>query len=352
MYKPSPLLSTILAPAGLLYEAGVRVRNACYGSGLIAAQRVGAPVISIGNLTIGGSGKTPLAMHIAALIQKCGATAALLSRGYGRRSTEWIQVVAPGESVDSPAVQLGDEPALARRCLPSLWLGISANRFAAALEILRRCRTPIFLLDDGFQHRRLHRDLDIAILDPSQELLHAHVFPQGNLREPATGLKRAHLVLINSAPDPRSDELENTVRSLAPEATVLRCRQTIERLVPYRDWFAGHPCADTKSAVNVYMVAAIGNPSRFEADLRDRNVEIAGRRAYRDHYRISASDWEACAREAQGLQADAIVTTEKDAIKILKPPEFPLLIAVQKTTLESESEFERILSQIVEKANA
>jgi tetraacyldisaccharide 4'-kinase len=354
MYKPSPLLSPILVPAGFLYEAGIRVRNACYGSGLIAAQRVGAPVISIGNITLGGSGKTPLAMHLALLLQKFGATAALLSRGYGRTSTERLQVIAPGESVESPALKLGDEPALARRHIPSLWLGISANRLAAAREILRRCSNPVFLLDDGFQHRRLHRDLDMVILDATQPLLHAPVFPRGNLREPATGLRRAHLILINCAPNAgeRSEALETIVQCLAPAARVFRCRQPVEALVPYRDWLSGHPCTETRSPVSVFLVAAVGNPARFEAALRNRKVEIAGRRTYRDHYRITALDWQSCAREAESLKADAIVTTEKDAIKIQKAPEFPLLIAVQKTALEREDEFERILGQVVGTAHA
>jgi tetraacyldisaccharide 4'-kinase len=262
--------------------------------------------------------------------------------------------VAPGEDVESPALTLGDEPALARRHIPSLWLGISANRLAAAREILRRCRNPVFLLDDGFQHRRLHRDLDVVMLDTTQPLLPAHVFPRGNLREPATGLRRAHLILINSpsGTDERSEALERRVRSLAPTARIFRCRQPVETLVPYPAWLSGHPGTQIQSPGNLFLVAAVANPARFEAVLRNRNLEIAGRCTYRDHHRISALEWQSCAREAKSRRADAIVTTEKDAIKIATEPDFPLLIAVQKTALDQEDELERILRRIAGRVHA
>jgi tetraacyldisaccharide 4'-kinase len=353
MYKPSPFLAPLLLLPGILNETGVRLRNALYDFGRITPSRVEAPVLSIGNLTLGGSGKTPLAIHVAEMLQKSGATSALLSRGYGRTSSARPLVLAPGERLDAPDRWLGDEPALVRRRLPSLWLGISANRLAAAQEILRRCRNPVFLLDDGFQHRRFHRDLDIIVLDRTQNLLRGRIFPRGILREPISGISRADVVMIHetSGADCRED-LERVVQGLAPAAKIFHCTQPVESLMPYEEWLSGRSLPPDRIASACFLVAAIGNPARFESAVRNREIRVVGRRFFRDHYRMGTSDWRSCAAEAAHLGAEAIIITEKDAIKMADRPDFPVLVAIQKTVVEDQGEFEKLLRRTLEKTHA
>jgi tetraacyldisaccharide 4'-kinase len=350
MYEPSPILAPLLYAPALLYEAGVRARNVLYAAGWLQVRRAAAPVISIGNITLGGTGKTPLVMHVADTLRKCGATVAMLSRGYGRQGEEKTRIVAPEETVPSPALDLGDEPALVRRRIPSIWLGISADRHRAAAGILQRCKNPVFLLDDGFQHRRLHRDMDIVVLDTTQPLFQNRMFPRGSLREPLSGLRRAHVIIMNRTAgiEDSWNHLEGDLRTWAPEANVLVCRQPVETLVPYEKWRSGAASSNIGMPRSSFLAAAVGNPSRLEAGIENLGVEVSGRRIFRDHYQIGPKDWKTCAAQASRCGAEAVITTEKDAVKISGRPDFPLLIAVQKTWFEAQGELERVLKHMLE----
>src|SRR5262249_53976455 len=159
-----------------------RARNELYAGGWLRERRLPRPVISVGNLTLGGTGKTPLAIYLAELLRKLDAAPALLSRGYGRRSRDRIQVFGPGDEVSNLVWRAGDEPALVRRRVPAVWLGISKDRRAAGERVLEKKPDVVFILDDGFQHRKLHRDLDIVVVDRAQPLTTNRVFPRGTLR--------------------------------------------------------------------------------------------------------------------------------------------------------------------------
>src|SRR5262245_6288298 len=149
-------MTALLALPALLFEAAVRARNSLYTSGLRRPARLPRPVVSVGNLTIGGSGKTPFVIHVAGRVAAMGAVPAVLSRGYGRERPRSMHVVPPGGEMPGARI-IGDEPALIRRRVPAAWLGIASNRHTAGRTIAARVRNPLFILDDGFQHRRLHR---------------------------------------------------------------------------------------------------------------------------------------------------------------------------------------------------
>jgi len=351
-------MSTILsAPApvtyisSLAFETLVRVRSCLYSASLIPQRRLESPVISIGNITVGGSGKTPFVIYIARALLGLGWNPAILSRGYGRRHASKSWILTPESSVSSPARTLGDEPALIRRHLPSVWMGISKNRFKTGIGIERRQDRTVFILDDGFQHRRLHRDLDVVIVDRNQPLGTNRLLPRGTLREPLFGLRRCHLVVINGMPEAESlDPVETEIRLLHPDAAILHCSQIIGSLIPFHIWRENPPYPDpVKTPHSAYLVSALGNPDRFHKDIRHLGIHVSGIRSYKDHYWLKRKDWLDCVSEARRQSVDAIIITEKDAVKISQAPDFPVLVSIQATEISDADAFKLTLEKLVEK---
>jgi tetraacyldisaccharide 4'-kinase len=343
MYKvPSGLAPAIFIP-GLAYEALIRVRNHAYSAGWIGRRKLSRPVISVGNLTLGGSGKTPLVIYIAGELLRLGFIPAVLSRGYGRNS-RGVHVLRPGASVSNPESTLGDEPALIRRRVPESWIGISNNRFMAGRALERQTDDMVFILDDGFQHRKLCRDLDIVIIDCSQPLESNRVFPRGTLREPAAALHRCDAIVLNGR---ETGDAEKKIRELGIRAEIFRCEQRIEQLIPFVEWQKSETPLPTQIRT-AYVVAALANPERFLQDVLRFGIAVPSKKFFADHHRLSRSEWTACSKEARAQAVDAILTTEKDAVKIESPPDFPLHVAAQSTKLSDQGAFERLLKKLVE----
>ncbi|MDR1728456.1 MAG: tetraacyldisaccharide 4'-kinase [Acidobacteriota bacterium] len=395
MHTLPPALAPVASVSGLLYRAGVGLRNRAYSSGWLPSRRLGRPVVSVGNLTTGGTGKTPMVIHLAGMLGEAGYDVAILTRGYGRRDAKRTIVLPPTQAppmetaqggaretapperhaagipepgdaepapvADAPdAATIGDEAALLRRRLPLAWMGVSADRFAAGAAILREAPRAVFILDDGFQHRRLSRNLDIVMIDGTagaEGLGDGRLLPCGTLREPPGGLRRARVVVINGgADDAGADmELERRLRRHAPESVFFHCTQRIAALIPFERWskpLAPSPCAPAGGEPpspprSAFLVAAIGNPGRFARDVGLSGVAVAGTRFFRDHATVLPPEWDACAAEAQAKDADAIVITEKDAVKVARPPGFPLLVAVQATELKEPARFREIVRSCI-----
>ncbi|MBZ5496874.1 MAG: tetraacyldisaccharide 4'-kinase [Acidobacteriia bacterium] len=343
------IMSPLFYVPGLLFEGLVRLRNRLYDASLLRQDRLPYPVISIGNLTLGGSGKTPLVIHLAQTVARMGGTPALLSRGYGRLAKKPV-VLSPGEEVRLPVQVLGDEPALVRQRAPQLWLGISPDRHAVGLQIAQRNVHPLFILDDGFQHRRLKRDLDIVVVDRSQPLAGNRMLPGGTLREPLAGLRRADLVVINGhCGNPEHDPVEALIRKIKQNASVFHCTQAIERLVPFTAWRTGDcQAAPYPDAGPAFLVAAIGNPERFRRDVQGLGADILGVRFFRDHFCLQRSHWLSCAAEARAVGAAALITTEKDAIKLTDALDLPIFVAAQSVHLSEQQDLEWRLRAMIE----
>jgi tetraacyldisaccharide 4'-kinase len=342
MYKvPSGLAPVVYIP-GLGYEAVVRLHNWAYSSNRFRQRKLDSPVISIGNITMGGTGKTPLVIYIAQTLLKLGRTPAILSRGYGRHSSE-MQIAPPGAEIDDPTSTLGDEPALIRRRVPDAWMGISKNRFEAGIR-LEQNNQLTFLLDDGFQHRKLFRDLDIVVIDGSQPLESNRIFPRGTLREPISALRRCNIVVIHGGKNDIA-RTKTTIKKLGIQAEVLTCEQKITAIIPFADWRKSIQGAALSTLKTAYPVAALGNPERFLIDLRRIGIEWKGKKFFPDHHKLSRQDWVSCCKEARRNAADAIILTEKDAIKTSDPPDFPLMVAVQSTEMSDDGALENILKK-------
>jgi tetraacyldisaccharide 4'-kinase len=229
--------------------------------------------------------------------------------------------------------------------VPGLWLGISPDRYEVGLQISKRTEHSVFILDDGFQHRRLRRNLDLLVIDRTQPLASNRMLPLGSLREPLAGLRRADIVVLNGHPEAGLDEPgEEIMGRIKPNGNIFHCIQRIERLVSFAEWREKGPAAPGRDVGSAFLVAAIGNPQRFLQDVRTLGIDIRGSRFFRDHHRLSLSDWHACAGEARRLGAESMIATEKDAVKVICPLDVPLLVAIQSTQLDEQAVLERMLA--------
>ncbi|HYK91507.1 MAG TPA: tetraacyldisaccharide 4'-kinase [Acidobacteriota bacterium] len=350
MYKPLPSLAPLLYVPSLLFGAVVRLRNLSYSRGALRSARLPRPVISIGNLTLGGTGKTPLVIHLAATLLRLGHQTAILSRGFGRHRIAISHVLQPRGDGPLHTSHLGDEAALIRRRLPEAWLGISTDRFAVGRKIAGLSPGVVFVLDDGFQHRQLHRDLDIVVIDPTQPLGENHLFPLGSLREPVSGLRRCHAVVLNGgAPAAVMASIASTLADINAHARIFHCTQKIDLLVPFGAWIDSTfaPTVAGRCARS-FLTAALGNPRRFRADVENLGTTVTGCRFFRDHHILTRQEWRDCVRQADRAGAEAIIITEKDAVKIVEPPDFPLLVALQSVRFDRPAEFEQMLTKVIQ----
>lgn len=288
-----------------LYGRVARARRAWYQQA-DRQLRLGRPVISIGNLVVGGSGKTPVVASVAQLLQEAGERPAILSRGYARRSKARVVVVNDGTGMAVSASEAGDEPCMLARALPEVPLVVCASRYEAGRVAEARFGATVHLLDDGFQHIRLARDIDLLLVSGAD--LEEAVLPSGRLREPLDAARDADALLVpGSAADAArvGDVLGvTTTFSLTPSRGALRV------LAP----FTGGP-ASTRGT-RVVAVAGIARPARFFDDLRVDGFDVAQSFAFRDHHWFTPHDVQVACDAALALGAAGIVTTEKDAVRL------------------------------------
>lgn len=283
--RTAPVWSMALSPLELLWRAGAAVHRS-------SVRRVHArvPVISVGNLTVGGAGKTPVAIELGLRLAARGLRPAVLSRGYGRRTRAPMQV-----SADSDVVEVGDEPLLMARRGLDVWVG---PRRALLAEMAIQRGADVLLLDDGLQHHALARDLDVVVVDASNPFGNGHVLPRGPLREPPSALARVRrgLLWLTRSDLPRDPRISS--------------------LPPWPVVESSYDAHGDLRGKRVFLFAGIARPESFEATVRALGAEIAGVRRFRDHHRYTGRDLDALRRDARGA---ALVTTEKDLVRIDRP---------------------------------
>jgi tetraacyldisaccharide 4'-kinase len=297
----------LLSVPATLFGCAVRLRNRFYERPG-AARRAATPVISVGNLTVGGTGKTPLVAWLAARLCQTGHSPAVVSRGYGGRAGAGPHVVSLGRGPLVGPDLCGDEPYLLARALDGTVVVVGSDR-AAGADAARAAGSDVVILDDGFQHRRLARDLDIVLLDASNPFGNYRLLPAGLLREPVSGLARADLVVITRALESeRFPVIERVVRHHNRDVPIVRAGH---RPLGFFD-AAGRPapCPDRALAF-----CGIGNPSRFRFDLESLGVAVVGFETWRDHHRYSDEELRRLERLA-GRENAVLVTTEKDLARM------------------------------------
>lgn len=292
-------LTTLLAPLAALYRAATSARNAYFRLNRSAARQAAIAVVSVGNLTVGGSGKTPLVAEIARRLIALGRRPAILTRGYA-----------------APPGQEADEVLEYRETLPDVPVVVNPDRVAGASEARERHSVDCVILDDGFQHRRLARDLDIVVIDALDPWGGGWVLPAGRLREPRSGLRRASLAILSRRNQINASQLasiESEIRRIAPQVPILRAITEVTALIDDRD----KPVAlDSIAGHSILPVCGLGNPATFELALRSVATRVAPAMRFPDHHSYSPRDWDRIQRAAATGGAELIVTTGKDWVKL------------------------------------
>ncbi|MEX0939695.1 MAG: tetraacyldisaccharide 4'-kinase [Pirellulales bacterium] len=328
------LLRGALAAVEVPYAWAVRVRNRRYDRVSTTVHRAGVPVISIGNLTLGGTGKTPLVAWTARWFRERGVRVAIVSRGYG------AEAGARNDEALELELQLPDVPHVQDR-----------DRVAAAGVAIEELDCQLILLDDGFQHRRLHRDLDVVLLDALEPLGFGHVFPRGTLREPLAGLARADVVVLSRADliEPRERaQLRQQVARYAPGAAWCEAVHAPQHLL---DRDGNCASLDVLQAARVAAFCGIGNPPAFWRTLEALGCHPVAQREFPDHYLYQREDIVDLTQWSSQHGADLVVCTRKDLVKLrlLMLGSIPLrAVAIEQSFRAGQDQFEQRLASIAD----
>lgn len=310
------ILRPFLYPFSWAYGLVIFLRNMAYDLGWIKAKRLNVPVISIGNLSAGGTGKTPVTMALARMLKSPAfrLRPAALSRGY-RRKSKGFQLVSAGKGPLCAWADSGDEPYLLARSLPGVPVAVDVDRYNGGSELIRRFNPDALLLDDAFQHRSLHRDLDIVLVDAGRDL-RGHLLPAGLLREPLSSLRRAGLiVLTHFRPDePIHQSIWKALARTLGESRLAACRTRPSGCLELR---TGQtlPLIDL-NGTRVVPFCGIAKPESFLAVLETAGADFPFLIRLPDHHHYSTRDVERLAEAYARTHAQYLITTEKDAVKL------------------------------------
>lgn len=314
-------LKWLLLPLGMFHWIAVWLRNRCYDWGICRSRRLAVPVISVGNIQMGGTGKTPLVIALLDWLRREGIAAGVLTRGYGRRGGAPLVVgAAEGASGNADPVRMGDEPALFLPHLPPGGaLGVGADRHAVGSELLRRHSLSFLLLDDGFQHRRLQRDLDICLIDVSRWAGHPFLFPFSYLRDVKGSLRRADAIILTKGDATTTARLQAQLQEKY-RVPIWRGRYEaagLETLTGDRS-LAPASLKDT----GLGAVCGIANPAHFMAQLAALGIAPIYQRFFPDHHHYALQDLRQALAEAEAAGAAQLIVTAKDAVKLrqIAPP--------------------------------
>jgi len=322
-----------------LYRLGVSFRLALYETGYRSRRQAPKPVISVGNLTWGGTGKTPLVEYIAHLLEGKGYKLSVISRGYGRRTSRPF-LVSNGITLLSTNPRItGDEPLLLARRLPQAVVAVGADRFRVIQLVESSYPCDIYILDDAFQHLQLDRTIDLVLIDATDPFGDFALPPLGRLREPLGSLARASAVVVTRADRPFDQEhLERTIHTFAPKVPIF---YSFHELTAIYNPITGETFPPQKlSGRRILVFCGIGNPQIFLEDLLHFQAHIPLFCPFPDHHPFSQREIVRLCNQAQAAQCEFMVTTEKDWVRIESlPPPLPLYIARIETRLENEAAF-------------
>lgn len=343
-------MNYLLTPLALGFRLGVALRRAAYRHGWRKTRRLRRPVVSIGNLTTGGTGKTPLVRFVTQRLLDRGWKPSILTRGYGRRAGADLFVLEPGTERRVEAREVGDEPAMLAKALPDVPIVICADRYRAGCVAEERFNVAAHLLDDGFQHWTLARDVDVVALDVTQEFSDWAVLPAGRLREPCSALRRAHMVLLTRTELGDPLPLQQRVSRINPRADVFRSTTMLRGFVDAQRGGA-FPVQDLRGE-RLCAFCGIGNPAAFFADVREWGFSLVAEEAFPDHYLYSAADLAGLARRARETGAVALLTTEKDMMNLPRgwSSEVPVAACVIEAQIAGEDAFVSALLERLEAA--
>lgn len=324
--ESGPARKLLLAPlsaASTAWGAILRLRRNLYRDRVLTSAHPGVPTFCVGNLTLGGTGKTPLVEEICRLLLDLGHRPAIVSRGYGGKRGKGTLIASEGRGlVLADPAQCGDEPYLLARHLPQVPVVVGVNRVEAARVAVERLGATCLVMDDGFQHLRLARDADIVVLDAQNPFGNGSVLPRGMLREPPQALQDADLVVLTRANGMDKTQRAALMGPYCPGVPVLAAAHQHKGL---REWPEGPErdvCA--LSGRKILAFAGIGKPEAFFADLERLGANLVESAAFPDHHAYARADLDVLLKRARLANADLLVTTEKDAVRLT--PFLPLAL--------------------------
>ncbi|HIE27755.1 TPA: tetraacyldisaccharide 4'-kinase [Candidatus Poribacteria bacterium] len=342
------LICIMLLPFSWLYYLLVMAGRFCYEQGILKSKRLPCIVISVGNIVAGGTGKTPAVIALAQLLQRASMRVAVISRGYRSTLRGKFAIVSDGEKILVSPQEVGDEAYLLARSLKGVPILIGKERFEAGLEAIRRWQVDIILLDDGFQHWKLARDLDIVTVDATQPFGTNRILPSGTLREPKSTLRHADIILLT-----RVDQTSNLnsvyaqIRKYAPHHLIVESVHVPYSLRTMDDTaILGLELLEGK---NVLAVCGIGNPDSFVSTLRSLKIAKITLLDFPDHHKYTLADIKLILSKAEVDGIDFIITTEKDEQKLLAFHNFPIFVLSIKLDLTTRKDvLETLLLRISE----
>jgi tetraacyldisaccharide 4'-kinase len=332
-----------------LYELAVRLRVFAYEKGPLRPRRLKAIVISVGNLTVGGTGKTPVVGYLARYLLHEGCKVAILTRGYRRRSTGRQVLNDPRhpQAKGLHYLEFGDEPLMLARALPQVPIVVDKNRYEGGLWALQELGAEALILDDGYQHLAVHRDLNILLIDATDPFGGSEMVPFGRLREPLKALKRADLVIITRANQPfdKPQTLQRIKDRCGEKTKIFYFHSSITKfkLLTTGENFNKDEFAGQKVAV----MCGLGNPQAFIDDLRQLGLQIISENRFADHYAYAQADLNRVNQAARQSGAMAIITTEKDAVRLegLNCTGMPIYAAMLEMQSADAAGFQSLLSR-------
>lgn len=327
------ILTPITIPLSLVYGCIIYLRNLFYDYGWFTTEEFKLPIISVGNITTGGSGKTPLVMYLANLLIKNGKNPSIVSRGYGRKS-QGLVVVHDGKKMKAKVESAGDEPFLMASILKSVPVIVCEDRREAIRHLLNSSTVNIIIMDDGFQHRKVKRDLDIITISANDKKNNYRLLPWGRLREPLQNIKRADAVVVTKTENFTSPNIHVKVSSVFNGSPIFST--IIPILMKYES--SGYH-KSLPLTIPLFAFCGIGEPASFFKSIEQLDIRIGGKRIFPDHQKYTGSVINELSAQINSSQIKGIITTEKDLVKLPDSflDEFDIYVIKIEMEFEDES---------------
>ena len=356
--KPSFLsLASVLHMISLLYGFGQKLRTFGYRQRLLPSRQLPCKVICIGNLTLGGTGKTPMTMHVAREIKRLGYNIAIVSRGYRGGAEGCGGIVSDGQSIHMGPEQAGDEPFMMACSLSDIPVIVGKNRYAAGMLAVTEFQSDVIVLDDGLQHLRLKRDIDLVLLDRVQPFGNSHLLPRGTLREPISSLERGSACILTRCRTGRKDTataLIELLKKFLPQHRIFTSFHAAE----FYAVKSGGPIPNT-GAINqnsrlvelgslieepILGFSGIARNADFRNTVLDHGLNAKGFLEFPDHHRYTTDDLNYIQAKSEDADARYLITTEKDLVRLSPRNPFPLELIVVGVKVSFGDQQEKFMS--------